>query len=69
MPEFLKKIQSLPEERKKIILWSIVAIIALILFVWWLNNFQTRLQSLQTEGGKVLKLPSWKDELKNLPKF
>jgi hypothetical protein len=68
MPNFLKKIQGLSEERKRIILWSIVGVIALILFIWWAGNFKTRIEELNTQGSK-LKFPSLQEELKNLPKF
>jgi len=68
MDNFLKKIQGLPEERKKIILWSIVAVIAVLLFFWWMRNFQTRIEALNAQGSN-LKFPSLQEELKNLPKF
>jgi hypothetical protein len=68
MDNFLKKIQSLPEERKKTILWSIVGVIALILFIWWAGNFKTKIENLNAQGSN-LKFPSIQEELKNLPKF
>jgi len=68
MDNFLKKIQGLPEERRRTILWSIVAIIALVLFIWWAGNFKTKIEGLNAQGSN-LKFPSLQEELKNLPKF
>jgi hypothetical protein len=51
MANFFKRIQDLPEERKKIILWSIVAVLALILLSWWFNNFKAKMNALQSQGG------------------
>ena len=51
MDNFLKRIQDLPEERKKIILWSIVAVLALILLSWWYKNFKAKLDALKPQGS------------------
>jgi len=51
MANFLKKIQDLPQERKKIILWSIVAVLAVILFSWWYKNFKAKLDALQSQSS------------------
>jgi cytoskeletal protein RodZ len=45
--KLLQKLQGLPEERKKTILWVIVGLIAVALFIWWWNNFQARISGLQ----------------------
>ncbi|TFG35810.1 MAG: hypothetical protein E4H47_00540 [Parcubacteria group bacterium] len=49
MDNFLKKIQGLPEERRRIILWSIVAVLALILLSWWFKNFKAKVDALQSQ--------------------
>lgn len=49
MDNFLKKIQDLPVERKKIILWTIVAILGIILFSWWFKNFKAKVESMQNQ--------------------
>ena len=49
MDNFLKKIQGLPVERKKIILWSIVAVLALILFLFWFRGFKAKVEKLQSQ--------------------
>ncbi len=66
--DFLKKIQGLSEERKRIILWSVVGAIGLMLFFFWLKGFQAKIEAINSQGGS-LKFPSLKEELKNLPKF
>jgi len=63
---FLRRIQSLPESRKKIILWSVIIVIGLALFILWVKNAQEKLKILQGGG---LKLPSLKEELKGMPKI
>jgi len=68
--EFLRKIQSLPESTRKIILWGIVIIIGLGLLALWIKNFQQKIKSFQTEELKEeLKLPSLQEELKGIPKI
>jgi len=66
---FLKKIQSLPESTRKIILWSVIIIIGLSLAAWWTKNFQERLKQFkESEFRKEFQLPSLKKELEGLPK-
>jgi len=36
--KFLEKIRSLPEKTRKIILWAIVIVLALIMFSWWIKQ-------------------------------
>jgi len=63
---FLRRIQSLPESRKKIILWSVIIVIGLALFILWIKNAQEKLKIFQ---GRGLNLPSLKEELKGMPKI
>ncbi len=66
----LQKIQNLPESQRKIILWSLVAIIGLGLLAWVFKNFQKRMEKLQTESLKEeLNIPLLEEELKNLPEL
>jgi len=46
---FLEKIQRLPEKKRKVILWSIVTVLAVSLLFWWLNSFQNRVKGFQKE--------------------
>ena len=36
--EFITKLQNLPEQKKKIILWTIVAILGLIMGFFWIRG-------------------------------
>ncbi len=47
--KFLEKIQQLPEKKRKIILWSIVIVLAVSLLFWWFNSFQKRIKGFQKE--------------------
>ena len=70
MPDFLKKIQNLPEKKKKIILFSIVGILALVLLVWWAKNIQNKIKNLNPEDiKKELQIPLIEEGLKKAPKF
>jgi hypothetical protein len=51
MDNYLKKIQDLPEERRKIILWSIVGVLAVILLFFWYKNFKAKLDSLNPQSN------------------
>jgi hypothetical protein len=37
---FINKLQALPEKKRKIILWGILVVIALVLLAWWINNIR-----------------------------
>lgn len=50
--KFLRKLQSLPEKTRKIILWSAVIILGICLLFWWFNNFQRNITGFQ--GGKFI---------------
>ncbi len=66
--EFLKRIQRLPESKKKIILWIAIIIIGFGLLNFWAKNLQQKLKSFKMEEWKKeLNLPSLK-ELKEIPK-
>ncbi len=45
----LEKLRALPESRKKIILWSIVGIIAVVLLFFWVKSTQKSFSELQSE--------------------
>jgi len=67
---FFKKIQNLPEEKRKIILWSIVIIFSLVLFSLWFQILKQRLNQIEKEKIKEqLKIPQLEDKLKEIPKI
>lgn len=56
---FFKKLQSLPEKTRKVILWSTVIVLALILLVWWVNSIKNRIAEFRSdEFMEKLNLPS-----------
>ncbi len=66
----LEKIQTLPEGRKRVIFWSVVIVISLVLLTVYLKSVQRRLKSFET--GKIeeeLRLPPLEEELKGMPKI
>ena len=65
----LEKIQGLPQKTRKIILWAVLAVAAIILLYFLLTNFQNKLKNLKTENfQKELNLPELEmPELNLLP--
>ena len=54
----LERIQGLPERKKKIILWIVLAVLAVILFYFLLTNFGAKLKNLNSENiQKELNIP------------
>ena len=49
---FLHKVQNLPRNIRKFILWSIIVILGLALLFWWFNNFQKNIAGFQ--GGQFI---------------
>lgn len=70
MRNLLLKIQGLPEFKRKIILWVVIAILALTLLSIYIENAQKRLKGLEMgEIREELQFPSLEEELKKLPKI
>ena len=44
--DFIIKLQNLPESKKKIVLWTIVIILGLIMGFFWINGTINSLQKL-----------------------
>ena len=66
----LEKIQNLPEIKRKIIFWSLIVIVALVLLFFVFNNLKKSLAELETENLKEeLKIPELEEELQNLPQL
>jgi hypothetical protein len=68
MNKFLEKIQSLPEEKRKIILWSVVIILGLSIFVFYFKTVKLtpiNMSELQDD----LKIQDLKEDLEQLPTF
>ena len=68
--EFIKKIQNLPEEKRKVIFWLAVIIIGISLFLGWVKSLEIKIKSFRTEKIKEeLKIPQLEEELKGLQKL
>ena len=62
-----KKIQNLPESKKKIILWIIVGIVALMLLIVWLKGTFEKIKNLSKEEVEnKLNLLKIKEAFKNI---
>lgn len=66
--DFLKKIQNLPEEKKKIILWVIVGFFGVILFFYWIGMTERNLSGFNKEKTmENIKFPEIEEEsIKNI---
>ena len=68
--EIIKKIQNLPLEQRKIILWVIIAILGLALCVLWLKITKERLKGFEKEEiMEELNLPTFDKELLETPEL
>ena len=66
--EFLKKLRGQPENIKKIVLWSLVILVGLTLFIFWLNSTKARLRNFQKDNIlKDIGVPNLKKEIENIP--
>jgi len=66
----MRSLQNLPESTRKIILWSVVVILGLGLFTFYIKNVQKKLKSFEVEKFKEeLQLPSFEEKFKELPKL
>lgn len=65
---FLAKLQKLPESKRKIILWAVMILIAILLFFFWAKSSQEKLRSFPKEEFiEKLQAPDFKKELKRAP--
>jgi hypothetical protein len=65
--DFLKKLQNLPESKRKIIFWSIIIVLGVGLLIWYVKSCQKRLEGFKVEEFKEeLNLPSFGEGLKGL---
>jgi len=61
----LNKLQNLSENKKKIILWSIVAILGIIMIFFWLKTLGGRIKTISQNGFmEQLNLPSAEEVIK-----
>lgn len=68
--KILKKIQNLPEKKRKVIFWSIIVIVGIGFLALYVKDVQKRLKTFKIEKiKKELSLPDLQEELKTLPKI
>lgn len=53
MRSIVKKIHKKSKRTRKIILWIIISVLALILLIWWLNNIKLKLQNLNFQASQL----------------
>jgi len=68
--EYLRRIQNLPLIKRKIIFWSIIIILGLILCSLYVLNIRYRIKNFPIEKSlEELKFPDLKKEVEKMPKF
>lgn len=50
---WLEKLRALPEKNKKIILWAVVAVLAIILGSFWVRSAINRLNEMGNDLGQI----------------
>ena len=66
--KYIVKLQNLPEKQKKIILWTIVAVLVLVMGFFWLKTTAYRLSKFGEDVKKV-DLPSFEMQKIELPEL
>ena len=68
--KFIKKLQKLPERTRKVILWSVVILIGLILAILWILNINRVIKNIKKEDlKKELNLEELEENLQEIPKI
>lgn len=68
--DFLQKLQSLPESKRKLILWTVVILIGISLSIFYVKSIKQNLENLKVEEiKKQLKIPEFQEKLKEMPKI
>lgn len=49
---FIQRIQDLPVNKRKMILWAAVIVIGSVLILWWLKTFQEKIKNFNLEEIK-----------------
>ena len=65
--KFIKKLQKLPERTRRVILWSVVILIGLILAILWILNINRVIKNIKKEDlKKELNLEKLEENLQEL---
>jgi len=63
---YLEKLRAMPEQKKKIVLWTIVVVLALIMGIFWIRGLKANLSKMGEEMGKI-EIPEF--ETTDMPKL
>lgn len=68
MKKFLKKIQSLPESKRKTIFWFIIVALGITLFIFYIKGVDKKIKSLQ-DGmfSPQMNIEGLKENFNNVP--
>jgi len=61
---YLQKLQNLPEDKKKIVLWVIVAVLAVVMGLFWAVGAINSLSKIGESAGNI-ELPEFDNILQN----
>lgn len=68
--QFLKNLQEKPESTRKVILWSVVVVVSIILLVFWLSGVKSRVRNFQqSDFLKESGVSELQQTIKSLPKI
>lgn len=68
MKDLKQKIKNLPEKKRKIILWTVMILMGLVLAVFYIKNLRERFQDINLENFKEdIQIQSLEKDLKNIP--
>jgi len=68
--KFIKKVQDQPERVKKIILWSVMAVLGMALLVLWILNVKSHFRNFNKEKFfEDAGVSNLKENLKSVPSF
>lgn len=67
--QILPALQSIPQQKKKMLVWGITIAVGVMLLGWWGKHLKDSLSALQNSNvEKALFLPELKDTLNNGPR-
>ena len=68
--DILKKIQNLPEQNRKVILWAIVILLGFVFALAWVQGLNERLGKAKEERvWEEFQPPRFEEQLKGLPQI
>ncbi len=62
----LKKLQNKPERERKIILWTIIIALSLIMLVWWLVNLNQKIEKARKQNLFKIEAPEFNANIEEI---